>query len=247
MDRVIWDSWHKFVYYDEFTKDMVLDSVSKYSVKIDSDEPIVVYISDEGLPMVNKDIEVDRYKIEFFHHRYYEILIFKSIIDRLLESIDIDILNLRFKSLFHLCSLSNERKITDVVELRDILEKCMNTYKREYINYIETGVLGNFYNDLEIPGVVIDSVIPCIKKSIGLKKYFSLLIDMDSDLSIYNQMAINDYIASRCTGYLSVNVLLSKYNWKCYYSSNLQLIEDVHDYVERDLRKSYSKKRSIYS
>ncbi len=51
--------------------------------------------------------------------------------------IDIDILNLRFKRLFHLCSLSNERKITDVVELRDILEKCMNTYKREYINYLK--------------------------------------------------------------------------------------------------------------
>ena len=68
------------------------------------------------------------------------------------------------------------------------------------------------------------------------------IVHMDSDLSIYNQMSINDYIASRCTGYLSINVLLSKYNWKYYYSSNLQLIEDVHDYSERDLRKSYSKK-----
>lgn len=240
MDRVIVDSWHKFVYYDEDNKDLIKDIETQYFAKIDSDEPIVVYISNEGLPKIKDRVEIDRYKIEFFHRRYYEILILKSIIDTLMESIDIDILNSRFKRLFHLCLMSDD--IDDVVELRDILDKCMNTYKREYINYIETGILGDFYNELEIPNVIIDLVIPCIKKSIGLKKYFCLLIDVDKDLSIYNQMAINDYIASRCTGYLSINVLLSKYNWDYYYSSNFQLIENVHDYFECDLRKSYNKK-----
>ena len=52
-------------------------------------------------------------------------------------------------------------------------------------------------------------------------------------------MAINDYIASRCNGYLSMNVLLpSDKCWKCYYSNNGQLIEWCHDYTDVDLRNS---------
>jgi len=243
MDRVIWDSWHKFVYYDEDYKEII----SKYSAKTESEEPIAIYVNDEGLPKIDKNIGLDKYLIKSFHERYYGLLIFLSIINNLINNIDRDVLNLRFGRLFRLCSISGDRKITDVIELRDILEKCMNRYKKEYINYIETGVLGNFYNELEIPFVLIDTIVPCVKKSIGLKKYFSLLLDIDSDLSIFNQMAINDYIASRCTGYLSVNVLLDKYDWKYYYSNNGQFIQDVHDYSEIDLRKNKDKVRSRHN
>ena len=244
-DKVVLDSWHKFVYYDECDKNKILDNVSLYQAKLDSDEPIVIYINDEGLPEINKNIEIDKYRVEFFHHRYYELLIFLSIIDNLINNIDKDALNSRLKRLFHLCSLSDEDKINDVIKLRNVLEKCKNTYKQEYINYIGTGVLRDFYDKLEIPNVIIDMVVPCIKKSIGLGKYFSLLIDVDSDLSLYNQMSINDYIASRCTGYLSINVLLSNNEWKYYYSSNRQFIQNVHDYSDIDLRRNNIKSRHI--
>ena len=245
MDRVVWNSWHKFIYYDDIDKNKILDDLSKYKASLNSNEPIVVYICDDGLSMVNENIQVDRYRIEFFHHRYYELLITLSIIDKLIESIDIDVLNSRFKRLFHLCSLSGNTDITDILLLRDMLNKSKDIYKREYINYIETGILRNFYDSLEISSVVIDSVIPCIKKSIGLDKYFSLVIDVNDEISKYNEMSINDYIASRCTSYLSVNILLSKYEWKFYYSSNGQFIQDVHDYSEIDLRKNKIKSRYI--
>ena len=58
-------------------------------------------------------------------------------------------------------------------------------------------------------------------------------------------MSINDYIASRCTGYLSINILLSKYEWKYYYSSNGQFIENIHDYSEINLRRNKVKGRCI--
>ena len=242
MDRVIWDSWHKFVYYDNDDKSNILDDLSKYRVKLNSNEPIVIYINDLGLPNVIDETKVDRYIIEFFHHRYYELLILLSIIDKLIRDIDIDVLNSRFRRLFHL--LSDNVDINDVIELRDLLDKCINIYKNEYVNYIETGILGKFYNDLEISNVIIDMIVSCIKKSIGLEKYFSFVIDGDNIISKYSQMSINDYIASRCTGYLSINVLLSINNWKYYYSSNGQLIENIHDYSEIDLRKN--KVRSIH-
>jgi len=243
MDRVVWNSWHKFVYYDELDKVKILDELSKYNAKLNSSEPIVVYICDGGLPNVNEDIQVDRYRVEFFHYRYYELLIVLSIIDKLIESIDRDVLNSRFKRLFHL--LFDNVDINDVIELRNILDKCKNIYKREYVNYINTGILGDFYSDLEISNVIIDMIIPCIKKSIGLEKYFSLFIDVDSNLSIFNEISINDYIGSRCTTYLSINMLISKYDWKCYYSSNGQFIQNVHDYSEIDLRRNKVKSRYI--
>lgn len=243
MDRVIWDSWHKFVYYDDIDKCKILDDLSKYKANLDNTEPIVIYISDDGLPKVCDETKVDRYRVDFFHHRYYELLILLSIIDKLIESIDIGVLNYRFKRLFHL--LSDNVDISDVILLRELLDKCKNIYKIEYINYIETGVLNDFYGSLEISNVIIDMIVPCIKKSIGLDKYFSLVIDVDDEMSKYNQMCINDYIASRCTSYLSINILLSGYQWKYYYNSNGQFIQDVHDYSEIDLRKRKTKSRII--
>ena len=80
MDRVVWDSWHKFVYYDEIDKCKILDDLSKYNCELNSSEPIVIYIFDEGLPKINEDIYVDRYSVEFFHHRYYELLIKRLLI-----------------------------------------------------------------------------------------------------------------------------------------------------------------------
>ncbi len=236
MDRVVWKSWHKFVYYDDMDKCKILDDLSKYKARLDSSEPIVIYICDEGLPVMNKDVSVDKYIIEFFHHRYYELLITLSILNKLINDIDRDILNSRFKRLFHL--LSDNVDISDVIVLRDLLDKCKNVYKREYINYIKTGILGDFYNNLEVSNVIIDMIIPCIKRSIGLLKYFCLLVDGDNVLSIFNQMSINDYVGSRCNGYLSVNILLCKDEWEYYYTSNGQFVENIHDYCEIDLRKN---------
>ena len=39
-------------------------------------------------------------------------------------------------------------------------------------------------------------------------------------LSIYNYMAVNNYIASRCNGYLSMNILCGDNEWGYYYTSN---------------------------
>jgi len=247
IDRVVLEGWHKFVYYDDNSKDIVMDVVSKYNAKMNSEEPIVIYLSDEGLPKISKNIELDKFIVQSFHERYYSLLISLSIINNLINNIDKDILNSKFERLFRLCSFSGIRKITDVIELRDILEKCKNRYKIEYIDYIETGILGNFYNELEIPFVLVDTIVPCIKRSIGLEKHFSLLFDVNSDFSVFNQMAINNYVASRCTGYLSVNVLINEYDWKYYYSSNGQFIQNVHDYSVVNLKKYYSKCRNIHN
>ena len=236
IDGVVWESRHKFVYYDKDTKNQILDMISNYPAKLDSEEPIVVYIKDDGLPKIDNKLKLDKYRIRAFHNNYYDLLIFLSIIETLIKSIDREVLNNIFNRLFRMCSVISKTNIDDVLVIRDLVDDSKNIYKESYIKYMETGKL-DFYDKLSFPFVMIDDVVECLKKDIGLKKYFSLLIDFNDDLSIYNQMAINSYIASRCNGYLSVNVLLDNYNWKYYYSSNGQLIEYVHDYTEVDLKK----------
>ena len=145
--------------------------------------------------------------------------------------------------MFRLCSYTTKKRIDDVEDLRGMLFRSINVYLEAYIKYQENGKL-DFYDKLEFPYVMIYNMLECLKDELNLKKYFVLLIEIDND-TIYNQMAINSYIASRCNGYLSVNVLCSEDGWKYYYSSNGQLIEYIHDYTEVDLRREYSKKRFI--
>lgn len=136
IDRVVLESRHKFVYYDD-NKDKILDMVSRYPARIDSDSPILVYVQDNGLPKIDNKLELDKYKIKSIHNNYYSLLIFLSIIDTLIKNIDIDILNSRLKGTFEFCSYNNKEEIRDVVTLRDKLLKSKNDYRDAYIKYIE--------------------------------------------------------------------------------------------------------------
>ena len=76
-------------------------------------------------------------------------------------------------------------------------------------------------------------------RELELKKHFALMLEFEDDISLYTCMAINDYIASRCNGYLSMNVLLQDDSeWKSWYANNGQFVEYVHDYTVIDLRKN---------
>ena len=123
-----------------------------------------------------------------------------------------------------------------------------NMYKEAYTEYITTGVYGDFYGKVAIQFVLIDSIISILKDKINLKKYFSIMLEFSGEVTQLTSMAINDYIASRCNGYLSMNALLPNDNsWKCYYANNGQYIQNVHDYTEIDFRKNKKRERTIHN
>ena len=133
-------------------------------------------------------------------------------------------------------------EIDDIRIFRSLLIDSKYMYRDAYVEYMESGKL-DFYDKVPIPFIMMDNIIPMIKNAIGLDKYFCVLIDLYKDKTIYDCMAINNYIASRCNGYLSINVMLDKYdNWKSYYSSNGQFIQNIHDYTEVDC--TYNKTRT---
>ena len=247
MDRVVWESWHMFVYYDDESIELLRNQKNEYSAKMNSYEPIVVYVKDKKLPKLDTKLKLDGYRINIFHEHYYELLIFLSTIDTIVNQIDNDVLNTAFKGVFRLCSIISKREIKDINTLRNLIIESMNMYRDGYLEYMETGKC-DFYNRVPIPFVMMDNLIPLIKKSIGLNKHFSLMMEFDSDISIYTCRAINDYVASRCTGYLSMNVLLhDDSEWKSWYSNNGQFVEYVHDYSVIDLRKHKTRSKNIHN
>lgn len=244
-DNIVLESRHKFVYYYDDNKDKILDMVSRYPARMDSDTPILVYVQDDGLLKMDNKLGLNKYKIISIHNNYYSLLIFSSIIDTLIKNIDIEVLNSRLKTTFEFCSFNIKEEIRDVVTLRDKLLESKNDYRDAYIKYMETGEL-DLFDNLEIPFVIIDFSVEDLKQEIGLKENFSLLLEMGSDLSIYNYMSVNNYIASRCNGYLSMNILCGDNEWGYYYTSNGQFIEYVHDYTEIMDQKTYIRRRSIH-
>ena len=242
IDRVIWESRHKFVYYDYETKDRFIDLDCVYKAKLDSTHPIVISIYDEGLPNIDTNLKLDKEVIKSFHNRYYELLIFLEIIDDITNHIDNDVLNKRLKRVFRLCY---DNDIDDIRMFRSLLIDSKYMYRDAYVEYMESGKL-DFYDKVPIPFIMMDIIIPRIKEAIRLEKYFSILIDIDKDKTIYDCMAINNYIASRCNGYLSINVMLNKNdNWKSYYSSNGQFIQYIHDYTEVDCTCNKTRSKNI--
>lgn len=242
IDRVVWESRHKFVYYDYETKDRFIDLDCVYKAELNSEYPIVISIYDEGLPNIDTTLELDKEIIKSFHNSYYELLIFLGIIDHIANHIDNEELNNRLKRVFKLCS---DIEIDNIRIFRSLLIDSKYMYRDAYVEYMESGKL-DFYDKVPIPFIMMDNVIPMIKDAIRLEKYFCVLVDLDKDKTIYDCMAINNYIASRCNGYLSINVMLDKYDrWKSYYASNGQFIQEVHDYTEIDCTYNKTRTRNI--
>lgn len=247
-DRVVWESRHKFVYYDYESINLLRDLSDGYPAKINSEEPIVVYILDEGLPSPSDGLTLNKDVIKSFHARYYELLIFLSIIDEIVNNIDDEELNKYLVRFFKLVSYCGNGKIDNVDTLRTMLIDSKNMYRDAYMEYITSGNFGDFYSKVPIQFVMMDDLLSILKEKIGLKKYFSLMLELGEDISIYSSMAINDYIASRCNGYLSMNVLLhSDSEWKGYYSNNGQFIQAIHDYTEVDFRSTKKKEKTVQS
>ena len=243
LDKVVEDSRHKFVYYNEDDKDILVNSVSEYSPSIDTDDPIAIYMSDFSLVSLDNKLDLNQVKILSFHKRYFDILIFLSILDLLMCTIDINVLNERLGKLFRCCSRICKLDIKDIVKLRNVLIDSKSFYEMAYIEYMNTGKINNNITGI-MDVVIIDALIPIINDCLGFYKYFSLLLDIDDDISIYNKVVINNYINSRCNKYLSLNVLLNGVNWDCYDCSNGSHIQYTHDYTLIDLRKENLKVRS---
>jgi len=237
IDKILLDNRHKFVYFDEDSRETLKKECLEYNFDINDSLPI--YIKDNGLPKINSELKLDKITVSVLYDRYYDFLVCFLVIDALIKNIDKDILNKKFKRLFDMYSDMSRKKINNIDDLRDVLDHEKNMIKELYNEYMTTGKVDK-YNELYMGYIMTDIFLKNIKRGIGIKGCFSILFDYD-ELSIENKCVINRFINCRSNGYLSINVLCGDRNWDVYIDKNGYYIDNIHDYYNLYYRPACSR------
>ena len=116
---------------------------------------------------------------------------------------------------------------TNIIDINDLSNKY---YLENYINYSKTGNNKDFINQLNIPFLNINEFINKFKQALNNNSYICLLFNYQKTISLTSTKSINDLIASRINKDISIKLFCKNNEWQTYYSSNGQLIENIHDY-----------------
>lgn len=242
-------SRHQFIYgYNgDERKTFLKQTADNYPIIIGEDKPIGIYLDNIGLPKLASPENLDQIALTRFGQEYCDFSIIISIIDRTLRQFDNNILKelstdlLNYINRIYLRDLSI--KISDLQDLRSVLDESRNLYNEEYQKYMTTGMLNNFVSRLKIPFISLNPFIIQYKEMIENEAYIAVIIDHQMPISITSQQAINNWIGSRINANLSIKVACEPDGWESYVSHNGVYIERVHDYGVVDFDDSYDKYR----
>ena len=237
IEKILLDNRHKFVYFDEGSRDVFKKECLEYIFDINKSLPI--YIKDDGLPKIDSKVKIEKTRVSIICERYYDFLVCLSVVDALINNIDKDILNKKFKRLFDMYSDMSLKKINNIDDLRSVLEHDKNCFVDLYKEYMSTGKVDK-YNEMFMGYIVIEIFLKNIKRGIGLKGCFSIVFDYD-ELSIESKLNINKFINCRSNGYLSINVLCGDRNWDLYIDRDGHYIDNIHDYYNLYYRPASSR------
>lgn len=251
LKRQIMDtSRHQIIYgYNTKERHQFLQELEEsYPVKTSSNIPIAIYMEDYILSKPNK--KQSDYETISAAGEFLEFTIIENIISKILSSG----LKLDEKSqadfVTRITSLFGNRKheqltnIKRLKELRRALLESKNFYRERYLQEDKENLS---IDNLIIPFITAESVVPKIKTLLELDSYFGLIFDITNSISPLSAMTINNYIGKRCNANLSIKLACDATSWPTYCSLNGQ-IDAIHDYgtVELDdCVKEYTKKMKL--
>lgn len=251
LKRQIMDtSRHQIIYgYNTKERHRFLQELEEsYPVKTSSNIPIAIYMEDYILSKPNK--KQSDYETISAAGEFLEFTIIENIISKILSSG----LKLDEKSqadfVTRITSLFGNRKheqltnIKRLKELRRALLESKNFYRDRYLQEDKENLS---IDNLIIPFITAESVVPKVKTLLELDSYFGLIFDITNSISPLSAMTINNYIGKRCNADLSIKLSCDATSWPTYCSLNGQ-IDAIHDYgtVELDdCVKEYTKKMKL--
>lgn len=251
LKRQIMDtSRHQIIYgYNTKERHQFLQELEEsYPVKTSSNIPIAIYMEDYILSKPNK--KQSDYETISAAGEFLEFTIIENIISKILSSG----LKLDEKSqadfVTRITSLFGNRKheqltnIKRLKELRRALLESKNFYRERYLQEDKENLS---IDNLIIPFITAESVVPKVKTLLELDSYFGLIFDITNSISPLSAMTINNYIGKRCNANLSIKLACDATSWPTYCSLNGQ-IDAIHDYgtVELDdCVKEYTKKMKL--
>lgn len=251
LKRQIMDtSRHQIIYgYNTKERHQFLQELEEsYPVKTSSNIPIAIYMEDYILSKPNK--KQSDYETISAAGEFLEFTIIENIISKILSSG----LKLDEKSqadfVTRITRLFGNRKheqltnIKRLKELRRALLESKNFYRERYLQEDKENLS---IDNLIIPFITAESVVPKVKTLLELDSYFGLIFDITNSISPLSAITINNYIGKRCNADLSIKLACDATSWPTYCSLNGQ-IDAIHDYgtVELDdCVKEYTKKMKL--
>lgn len=251
LKRQIMDtSRHQIIYgYNTKERHQFLQGLEEsYPVKTSSNIPIAIYMEDYILSKPNK--KQSDYETISAAGEFLEFTIIENIISKILSSG----LKLDEKSqadfvtrITRLFGNRNHEQLTNIKrlkELRRALLESKNFYRERYLQEEKENLS---IDNLIIPFITAESVVPKVKTLLELDSYFGLIFDITNSISPLSAITINNYIGKRCNADLSIKLACDATSWPTYCSLNGQ-IDAIHDYgtVELDdCVKEYTKKMKL--
>lgn len=251
LKRQIMDtSRHQIIYgYNTKERHQFLQELEEsYPVKTSSNIPIAIYMEDYILSKPNK--KQSDYETISAAGEFLEFTIIENIISKILssglkldEKSQADFVT-RITSLFGNRNHEQLTNIKRLKELRRALLESKNFYRDRYLQEDKENLS---IDNLIIPFITAESVVPKVKTLLELDSYFGLIFDITNSISPLSAITINNYIGKRCNADLSIKLVCDATSWPTYCSLNGQ-IDAIHDYgtVELDdCVKEYTKKMKL--
>lgn len=251
LKRQIMDtSRHQIIYgYNTKERHQFLQELEEsYPVKTSSNIPIAIYMEDYIISKPNK--KQSDYETISAAGEFLEFTIIENIISKILssglkldEKSQTDFVT-RITSLFGNRNHEQLTNIKRLKELRRALLESKNFYRDRYLQEDKENLS---IDNLPIPFITAESVVPKVKTLLELDSYFGLIFDITNSISPLSAITINNYIGKRCNADLSIKLACDATSWPTYCSLNGQ-IDAIHDYgtVELDdCVKEYTKKMKL--
>lgn len=251
LKRQIMDtSRHQIIYgYNTKERHRFLQELEEsYPVKTSSNIPNAIYMEDYILSKPNKkqgDYETISAAGEFLEFTIIENIISKILSSglKLDEKSQADFVT-RITRLFGNRKHEQLTNIKRLKELRRALLESKNFYRERYLQEDKENLS---IDNLIIPFITAESVVPKVKNLLELDSYFGLIFDTANSVSQISAITINNYIGKRCNADLSIKLACDATSWPTYCSLNGK-IDAIHDYgtVELDdCVKEYTKKMKL--
>lgn len=242
--EIMEQSRHQFIYgYDNDERTSFLKSLEDdYPIVVGCNRPIAIYMKDYSLPVIEHSCDIDRFRLSQVNREYFNLILIKNIISRIKDNQSLLNDENTFKFLKQLYVVTSDRSSYDSF---DSFDKDLDSSLAFYLSYYKDlldgkDILPNI-NDVKIPFMMPDMIVPKIKKMLVNDSYFGIIIDKNMDYTLDTFKVINSYVSKRINGDLSMKVSCEPGKWKTYYDIVGEFIESTHDYGIVEFDDSYSK------
>lgn len=234
-------SRHQILYSENTQKRrfFLQQAVEEYPIKIGQSSPSTVYISSqEFIPDTSIDSNTcDRVQLQSAANEQVEFTIACHILKKILENcpnIEETKKTEFLKIATRIFSAKNNKFIGSLEELLEEFKKSQEFY-RIYFLAATKNLQGPDLKSITIPFMNLDAFLRYTKQMLENDSYFGIIIDHDSDISVFTCRAINSIVNRRCNKDISIKIATGADDWPTYKDQTGSLIEATHDYESVDL------------